>query len=1091
VTRIYDNIKSELGSHLTESVKIANRLDAAVGYFNLRGWEFFAPAVDEKPVGEKPFARVLVGMATAGTDLEVLEYLQAELEGVEGEGEVDSSVAKERRRAILEKFREQLMRGVPTSRDLVALRRLRQHLSDGRVQIKLFTRRPLHGKTYICHRQDLHNPITAFVGSSNLTLSGMRHNYELNVDVLDDQGTERLAEWFEDRWSDRFSLDISKAIIELIDESWAGENPLGPYDVFLKVCWHVSRDVRDGLAEYSIPSALQHQLLNYQAQAVKTLARRIEMKGGAMLGDVVGLGKSITATAVASMLSEVHEWDTLVICPTNLQKMWQVEYIDEYEIPGRVVPYSMAAKVLPTLRRFRFVIVDESHTMRNSKRLDYQALIEYIRRNDSKVLLLTATPFNIRFLDVANQIGLYIDDDDDLGLEPLAAMAVDPHLADKVDGKTSTLAAFRRSEEAEDWKRLMSDHLVRRTRSFIRANYALKDGDREYLTFPNGEKFYFPKRVAKPLTHDFKKSDPAAQMASDHTLDVIEHLNLPRYGLSTYINPNHQPNPEERILLDGMKTASGHLSGFIRTGLYKRLSSAGSSFLLSLKRHIARNEMWLYALERDLDLPVGTVLDEMLVSTAEDDLDPDLLDDGFEDTHSGSGNAQRDYDALSSRPRSKVKWVSPNLFTEKLASDLREDTDALNALVDGFGEWSYAKDSKIKELFILVAKKHKGEKVLVFTEYADTANYVAQALRAMGIDNVAAATGDTSDPTALARRFSPDSNNKQSPQPVAHEDEIRVLVSTDVLSEGQNLQDAHVVVNFDLPWAIIRLIQRAGRVDRVGQKSDTVVVYSYFHESIESVLNLRDRIRQRLERNAEAFGSDERFFGTDRETAVIKDLYNGVLPDEEDEADNDASSIAYEIWTRAQAEDPDRAARIERMPDMLYAIRPAKPNETPATGVYVRTSGDVDGFGRHENGGTTLMTGHEALDFFSCEPDTPGMPLPDGHFEEVQDLVRGPLKKPQAAAGRLRGVRVRVWNKLNGSFASADQDVAAALDALYQRPLTQEADQKLKIALRSGDADDLPALIKVLHEQARLVIPDSSKDPIRIMCSMGARRVEG
>lgn len=1086
MTRIYDNIQTELGSFLTESVRIADRLDAAVGYFNLRGWQFFAPVVDEKRITQEPFARVLVGMATVGADTEVLEHLQSELEGTGAGGEIDSTLAKERLRAILEKFREQLMRGIPTTQDLVALRRLRSQLADGRVKVKLFTRRPLHGKTYICHRHDLHNPVTSFVGSSNLTMAGLRHNYELNVDVLDLQANDMLVQWFKDRWDDKFSIDITQALIDLIDDSWAGDNPPSPYDVYLKVCWHMSRDVRDGLAEYTIPPALQNQLLEYQAQAVKTLARRIETKGGAMLGDVVGLGKSITATAVAAMLSEVHEWDTLVICPPNLQKMWQTEYIDEYEIPGRVVPYSMSAKTLPSLRRFRFVIVDESHTMRNSKRQDYQALIEYIRRNDCKVLLLTATPFNIRFLDVANQIGLYVDDDDDLGLEPLAAMQFDPHLADKVDGKTSTLAAFRRSEEAEDWKRLMSDHLVRRTRSFIRSNYAKKEKGREYLTFASGEKFFFPKRVARPLQHDFADSDPAALMVSDATLDTIEHLLLPRYGLASYIDPKHQANPDEQKILDSMKTARGHLSGFVRTGLYKRLSSAGSSFLLSLHRHIARNEMWLYALDHGLDLPVGTVLDEMLVSTSEVDTDPEDLD---ETQPADSGNAQRDYEVLISKPRPKVKWISPTLFTSRLRKDLEQDTKDLKRLVTSFGEWRYQADSKVRELHNLVTKKHKNDKVLVFTEYADTANYVAESLKAMGVSHVESATGDTSDPTVLARRFSPESNKKQHEQPVAAEDEIRVLVSTDVLSEGQNLQDAHVVVNFDLPWAIIRLIQRAGRVDRVGQKADTVLVYSYFHESVENVLNLRERIRQRLERNAEAFGSDERFFGTDRETAVIADLYNGTLADDDSEADNDASSIAYEIWTRAQEEDPDRASRIERMPDLVYAIRGTCPPEEPSTGVYVRTSADIDGFGLWADGKTTLMTGHEALAYFECEPGTPGLPLPDDHFAHVQDLVRGPLKKPQASAGRLRGVRVRVWNKLNGTFSEADPAVRDALDALYQRPLTQEADQRLKIALRSVGADELASLVKVLHEQGRLVLPESTQDPIRIVCSMGARNV--
>ncbi len=136
------------------------------------------------------------------------------------------------------------------------------------------------------------------------------------------------------------------------------------------------------------------------------------------------------------------------------------------------------------------------------------------------------------------------------------------------------------------------------------------------------------------------------------------------------------------------------------------------------------------------------------------------------------------------------------------------------------------------------------------------------------------------------------------------EDELRVLIATDVLSEGQNLQDAHIVVNYDLPWAIIRLIQRAGRVDRVGQKADNVLLYSFFHESVDNVIDLRRRISARLQANAEAFGSDEQFFGSDGETQTIADLYNGTLDDSDSGEDVDASSLAYQHWTQATGEDP-------------------------------------------------------------------------------------------------------------------------------------------------------------------------------------------
>ncbi|HBX80030.1 MAG TPA: NgoFVII family restriction endonuclease, partial [Propionibacteriaceae bacterium] len=200
------------------------------------------------------------------------------------------------------------------------------------------------------------------------------------------------------------------------------------------------------------------------------------------------------------------------------------------------------------------------------------------------------------------------------------------------------------------------------------------------------------------------------------------------------------------------------------------------------------------------------------------------------------------------------------------------------SLLVRFGSWDSTRDTKVNALVDLLRGDHEGQKVLVFSEYKDTAEYVADALEAAGVDNVGLATGDVADPSDVARRFSPRSNRLpgQSVSEVAEPaDPIDVLVATDVLSEGQNLQDSHVIVNYDLPWAIIRLIQRAGRVDRVGQESDTVHVYLITHDKVEQQIRLRQRIRARLSAAAEAFGSDEQFFGTDDEINLLHNFYNG------------------------------------------------------------------------------------------------------------------------------------------------------------------------------------------------------------------------
>lgn len=1086
MTRIFDNIHRDLGTHLTETLKISDRIDAAVGYFNLRGWSMFDAQVREKAVTQPtgPVMRILIGMVMRGPQQEVLDDLQTSIDGSLPQ-EADADAARARKAELLEHLRTQLMRGVPTNHDRATLQSLCALLETGAVEIKVFTRRPLHGKTYVCHRDDLNNPITGFVGSSNLTVPGLTSNLELNVDVMDNDGAKALADWFEDRWNDRFSRPVTADILGLLDESWARREPRRPYDVFLKVCYDLSRDVREGLAEYSIPLAIREQLLDYQATAVQALGRRIVVRGGTMLGDVVGLGKTLTAIAVALMLREEHGYLPLIVCPKNLVAMWQ-EHLDAYDLPGKVVPYSQAHNVLAELRRFPLVVVDESHTLRNDARRDYRALRDYIQANDSKVLLLTATPYNIRFRDVANQLGLFIDDDEDLGIAPTAALAADPLLADKVDGKITTLAAFRKSEDADDWKRLMSEHLIRRTRSFIKSNYAHTDAEGiAYLQFADGQTFRFPDRVAIPVDHSFGQQDPAATMASPATLAALQALSLPRYRLANYLQQGLSHTPEEARFIDNLSRGRGNVAGFVRTTFYKRLSSCGYSFTLSVQRHIARNELFLYAIDHGLPLPTGTIVD----ATATDD-DADVTSDDLAPNETLGGEPHTRYEALTSKPPAGITWVRSELFKDSLRVALEQDTAALRSLLLSYGGWSVSRDSKLAALIELVTSTHSRDKLLVFTEYKDTANYIASALQAAGVKDVGLATGDTEDPTSIAHRFSPRSNRLPGHDlPQLPDDEIRILIATDVLSEGQNLQDAHIVVNYDLPWAIVRLIQRAGRIDRVGQQADTVLVYSFFHESVESVIALRQRISDRLSANAAAFGSDERFFGGTAEVQTITDLYNGTIDDLDQLDDVDASSLAFERWNALAISDPELAHRISSLPDMVSASRVRRiADETDAALCYVRTESGVDGFGAAKaDGSLRLLTGHEALRAFEATAQESGHEHPEHHDDLIADLVQGPLATPARIAGRLRGIRRSIWGRLGEQLHDHDPETHTALDALFQHPLTAEAERRLRRAIRSGASDrDLATRVAALHREEQLVLSGrSDRDPIRIVSSMG------
>ena len=349
--------------------------------------------------------------------------------------------------------------------------------------------------------------------------------------------------------------------------------------------------------------------------------------------------------------------------------------------------------------------------------------------------------------------------------------------------------------------------------------------------------------------------------------------------------------------------------GFCRTNLFKRLESSGSAFIQSVERHILRNFIFLHAIENDLPLPIGTQGAEMLDTRFTDEdcfpTEGGLFDDEGEgeacgvDQNNPSPGSEDDfrrraaqiYELYADRYNKRFKWLRAGLFVKKLAKDLAGDAKKLVGILKTNGEWDPARDAKLSALVELLAKKHPAEKVLVFTQFADTVRYLEAQLKISGFKDHAGVTGDTDNPTALAWRFSPVSNNKTDR--IQPQNELRVLIATDILSEGQNLQDCAVVVNYDLPWAIIRLIQRAGRVDRIGQKAEEILCYSFFTaDGVERIIRLRTRVRNRLRENAEVVGTDEAFFEDQADEQTVRDLFTekaGIL-DGDDDAEVDLAS---------------------------------------------------------------------------------------------------------------------------------------------------------------------------------------------------------
>ena len=670
--RIFDNIDSDLRDALAETLQHAHRADFCVGYFNLRGWRSIDKQIESWPGGEGNCCRLLVGMQNLPH-----EELRRARSLAPADDQLDNQAALRLKNRLAAEFREQLTFGAPSNRDEAGLRRLSKQLKAGQVVVKLFLAHPLHAKLYLLHRTDPVNPIVGYLGSSNLTQAGLSRQGELNVDVLDHDACKKLAGWFEQRWSDRWCIDISAELAAIIDESWAREELIPPYHIYVKIAYHLSQEARAGLTEFRIPADFGNTLLDFQTAAVKIAAHHLNKRGGVLIGDVVGLGKTLMATALARIFEDDQGLETLIICPRNLVPMWE-NYRDRYRLRARVLSISRAINELPDMRRYRLLIIDESHNLRNRAGRTYRAINEYISENDCKCILLSATPYNKTYQDLSSQLRLFVPEEEDLGIRPerLFAEIGETEFFRRHQAKPRSLAAFEQSEHADDWRELMRLYLVRRTRSFIQKNYARTDpaSGRRFLTFEDGRRSYFPARV--PRTASFEIDEQYARLFSDDVVAAINGLELPRYGLGNYVSPSPPtpPTKAEDDILDDLSRAGKRLMGFCRTNLLKRLESSGHAFLLSLERHILRNFIFLHAIENDQPLPIGTV-DAGMLDTQSHDEDADAavgadLDEESENDDAGPvlparlrteqdfrHSAAQVYRNFAGRYRSRFRWV--------------------------------------------------------------------------------------------------------------------------------------------------------------------------------------------------------------------------------------------------------------------------------------------------------------------------------------------------------------------------------------------------------------------------------------------------
>ncbi|MEO8962818.1 MAG: C-terminal helicase domain-containing protein [Ginsengibacter sp.] len=557
-----------------------------------------------------------------------------------------------------------------------------------------------------------------------------------------------------------------------------------------------------------------------------------------------------------------------------------------------------------------------------------------------------------------------------------------------------------------------------------------------------------------------------------------------------------------------LSRAGKRLMGFCRTNLFKRLESSGYSFLLSLSRHILRNYIFIYAIKNRLPLPIGKNISHNLDDYLEDQ---DIDNDDNEDNHlhlildeeKYLVQASEVYHAFSGEAlKKKFDRIRSEFFTDTLLANLIDDSRDIIKILKLAKNRTPDEDRQLNALCTLITKIHPKEKILIFTQFSDTAGYLYQQLKARGVNKIEFVTGGSDNPTLIVQKFSPKSNSKK----INPENEIRVLITTDVLSEGQNLQDAHIVLNYDLPWAIIRLIQRAGRVDRIGQNSEQIICYSFLPEDgIEQIINLRRRLSHRIKQNAEVVGSDETFF--DGDPVNMEDLYNersGIMEEKDDDTEIDLASYAYQIWKNATDADPSLNRLIPDLPNVVYSTKENSDEpEKQGVIVYSRTADDSDVLAWIDTKGKIITQSQlTILKAAQCNALKPPLAKIKNHHDLVKkaiDFIKEEEKNTGGTLGKKNGVKYRTYMRLDRyckdfeNTLFVNDELKKAIDDIYRFQLKEFARETLNRQMKAGiDDQQLASLVVYLREEDKLAINNEDEQPnreLQIICSLGLKNI--
>lgn len=691
------------------------------------------------------------------------------------------------------------------------------------VQVRRYTGSFFHAKAFLLDS-------AAIVGSSNFTANGLTGNTELNAVHREPPIVRDFGDWYERMWHAPESVDCKDELIETLRRSQFGDYPYTPHEIYIKTLYEYFKDDLDRESAID-PVRSVVELAAFQNEAFQKAQRILRRYHGVMVADSVGLGKTYIGKKILELFAYYQRRRAIIVCPAQLRELWQRQ-IDDSRIPATIIGMEELGRQDFAVARYsdaEFVLVDESHNFRNPQSQRYQNLSRIIASGEPKrVVLLTATPINNSLWDLYHQIALWTRGNDgyfrEAGIRSLRQYFKDAETMGGAGG-----ALFNLLEEV----------VIRRTRHFIEEHYG-------EITI-NDQPLRFPRRA--PLqTIRYSLGDTYSGLFERITA-AIEELELPAYNPEGYLVA-----PESGDKLRAI--SNGGIVGLLKTNLLKRFESSVVAFRRSVHRLRDFEARFWEQLQAGRLLHSGA--HRRILRLEEDD--------------EGAG-----LDALLEA----LEPADPSRFRmDEIGRHAAHDLALLDAIITQIDPITPESDDKL-QAFTHELRALGDEKVVVFSYFKDTARYLYQQLTSdphFAARRIGMISSDVSsrERQRMIERFAPRSNQVRGTDDA---DALDLLIATDVLSEGQNLQDAGRLINYDLHWNPTRMIQRNGRIDRLGSPHETIQIANIFPAAeLEALLRLVERIQAKLSAINETIGLDASVLGelvTPRTFNTLRELAAG------------------------------------------------------------------------------------------------------------------------------------------------------------------------------------------------------------------------